>query len=118
MQATATGARLLAGALGEILVDQKKHHNAEDPYEWTNLADNPQYASTLNTFRAKLAARLPAPESAPARSAAEIWKDKCFKKYPKADTNRDGALSWPEYKAFKAKLDAVKPAKSRDSGRQ
>ena len=59
----------------------------------------------LESFRAKLDARLPEPGSAPQKSADEIWKDNFFKKYPKADTNEDGTLSWPEYKAYKAKLD-------------
>ena len=36
----------------------------------------------------------------------EAWKDKYFKIHPEADTNKDGKLSWPEYKEFKAKKDA------------
>lgn len=35
---------------------------------------------------------------------AEHWKDRFFKKYPQADTNKDGTLSWSEYKAHKATL--------------
>ena len=50
---------------------EELYHNAEDPYEWTNLAGNPQYASKLESFRAKLDARLPEPESGPAKSADE-----------------------------------------------
>ena len=38
-------------------------------------------------------------------SAAE-WKDTFFKTHPNADANGDGTLSWPEYKVYKAKLDA------------
>jgi hypothetical protein len=34
------------------------------------------------------------------------WKDKFFQQHPGADTNKDGILSGPEYKAFKEKLDA------------
>ncbi len=33
------------------------------------------------------------------------WKDNFFKLHPESDTNQDGALSWPEYKKFKAELD-------------
>jgi hypothetical protein len=87
---------------------EELYHNAEDPYEWTNLASNPQYASTLKSFRAKLAARLPDPASAPTKTADEIWKDDFFKQHPQADANQDGKLTWPEYKAYKTKLDARK----------
>lgn len=38
---------------------------------------------------------------APANSG-EAWKDEYFKKYPAADNNNDGALSWPEYRKHKA----------------
>jgi len=37
---------------------------------------------------------------APADSG-EVWKDKYFKKHPEADTNKDGTLTWPEYKKHK-----------------
>ncbi len=33
-------------------------------------------------------------------------------KHPGADANHDGGLSWPEYKAYKAKLDAEKARKA------
>jgi choline-sulfatase len=90
---------------------EELYHNAEDPYEWTNLAGSPEYVSTLKSFRAKLAARLPEADPGPAKSANEIWKDSFFRKYPKADANRDGTLSWPELKTHKAKLDTQKAAK-------
>jgi len=44
----------------------------------------------------------------PQKTDAEAWKDKFFKQHPDADTNKDGVLSWPEFKAYKAKLDAEK----------
>ncbi len=94
---------------------EELYHNAEDPCEWTNLAGNPKYASTLDSFRTKLDARLPGPESTPKKSADEIWKDRFFRKHPKADANQDGRLTWPEHKAYKSKLDAKK--KPRSSGR-
>jgi iduronate 2-sulfatase len=97
---------------------EELYHNAEDPYEWTNLASNPQYATKLESFRAKLKARLPERNPAPARSAGEAWKDYFFKKHPKADTNRDGTLSWPEYQAYKANLDATKASKIKTGGGQ
>jgi len=85
---------------------EELYHNAEDPYEWTNLASDPQYAAKLKSFRAKLATRLPKPESAPTESADEAWKDQFFRWHPDADTNQDGVLSWPEYRIHKAKVDA------------
>jgi len=42
---------------------------------------------------------------------AEAWKSKYFLKHPKADTNRDGKLTWPEYKSYRAKFDPVPTAK-------
>jgi iduronate 2-sulfatase len=85
---------------------EELYHNAEDPYEWTNLASDPRYASRLEIFRAKLVARLPKPDAGPKKTAGEIWKDRFFEKHPQADTNQDGTLTWPEYRAYKAKLDA------------
>ena len=35
------------------------------------------------------------------KGSGEKWKDSYFKKHPEADTNKDGKLSWPEYKAHK-----------------
>lgn len=32
-------------------------------------------------------------------SADEAWKDKYFKMFPEADTDKNGELSWPEFKA-------------------
>ena len=33
--------------------------------------------------------------------SAEAWKDKYFSRHPKADTNKDGKLTWQEYKAYR-----------------
>lgn len=41
-----------------------------------------------------------AKKPAPAGSG-EVWKDQYFKKHPEADTNQDGALTWPEYNKHK-----------------
>ena len=46
-----------------------------------------------------------------AKKSAKYWKDQFFKRYPEADTSKDGTLSWPEYKAAKAKLNAGKSGK-------
>ena len=66
--------------------------------------------------------RLPKPGNIPPQPAwhpkkpaspstdAETWKDKYFAKHPEADANKDGKLTWPEYKAYRAKFDP-EPAK-------
>jgi arylsulfatase A-like enzyme len=97
---------------GEELYD---HRN--DPYEWNNLASDPEYAAikaglveqleamvpeaTLQIQPEKTAATQPARE----KSADEKWKDQYFSWHPDADTNQDGELSWSEYKVHKKALD-------------
>lgn len=91
-----------------------------DPHEWKNLAGDAAHSETLSAFRAELATRVPAAGSAvPPQPAfqlktpvatkpdAEAWKDTYFKKHPNADANKDGELSWQEYKAYRAKFDPV-----------
>jgi len=104
---------------------EELYHTAVDPYEWDNLADKPEQAAQLTHFRARLKARLPKPGSIPPQPAwqpkkptnpktgVEAWKDKYFAKHPDADTNNDGKLTWPEYKAYRAEFDPV-PAKAAD----
>ena len=96
----------------------------EDPHEWTNLAGQPDHQETLISFRKQLATRVPSPGTAvPPQPAfkpkpqampkpagkpdGEAWKDTYFAKHPAADTNKDGALTWPEYHAYRAKHDPV-----------
>lgn len=104
---------------------EELYHTTHDPHEWHNLADQPEYASQLNGFRNRLQERLPKPGRIPPqpgwqpkdsnnpKADAEAWKDKYFAKHPQADANKDGKLTWPEYKAYRAKFDPVpvKPAK-------
>jgi arylsulfatase A-like enzyme len=93
---------------------EELYHLTEDRYEWTNLAPNPEYAATLTAYREKLVARLPKSQPGPTgtKTNADAWKDAFFKQHPEADANHDGILSWPEYKASKAKLDAGKREKA------
>jgi arylsulfatase A-like enzyme len=94
---------------------EELYHTAKDVHEWTNLAGSPEHADKLLAFRKQLMMRIvtagPAPVSAPAKSDAEAWKDQFFEWHPQADTNKDGVLSWPEYKVHKAKVDARKRRK-------
>jgi iduronate 2-sulfatase len=96
---------------------EELYHTAEDAHEWTNLAANSEHSSRLEGFRVELAARLPKPGIVPPQPTwkakevavtkdAEYWKNEFFKRHPVADTNKDGTLSWPEFKAHKAKVDA------------
>lgn len=101
---------------------EELYHVVEDPHEWTNLADDPARATQLKLFREQLAARLPKPGIVPPQPAwlpkktadpkggAEAWKDKFFDNHPEADSDADGKLSWPEFKAHKAQLDAAPSA--------
>jgi arylsulfatase A-like enzyme len=103
---------------------EELYSTREDSHEWTNLADHSAHAATLKAFRQQLSKRIPSPQSkvppqpafkpkpvAAKRPAAkedtETWKGKYFKMHPQADRNKDGKLTWPEYKAHKAALDAL-----------
>lgn len=91
----------------------------DDSHEWTNLASVPKHAKILSAFRDELSSRIPEagapvpvqPKFQPAKpatkSTAEDWKTTYFSKHPKADANKDGELSWPEYKAYRAEFDPV-----------
>ncbi len=103
---------------GEELYD---HRN--DPYEWTNLAANPEYAEIKTKLAKQLESMVPktTPKTEPKKKAAakstkgktedELWKDKYFGWHPDADTNKDGELTWAEYKAHKDALDEKKAEK-------
>lgn len=84
-----------------------------DPNEWNNLAPKPEYRSQLKEFGERLNRRISsaiAPAPLP-KLTNEEWKDQYFKKHPKADTNGDGKLSWPEYSAYRKAFDPPKKKK-------
>lgn len=100
--------------------DEELYHNSMDRYEWTNLAGKPEYAEVMAAFRKEIdrrvyqnfgAEKVPVPVMkvevvhAEAKDTGEAWKDKYFRKYPMADLDGDGVLSWPEYKKHKSTLD-------------
>jgi iduronate 2-sulfatase len=101
---------------------EELYHTVDDPYEWTNLADDPSQATQLTSFRERLAARLPLPGTVPPQPVwqpkqtadpklgAEAWKDRFFAKNPKADANEDGKLSWPELQAYRDRIESAKPS--------
>ena len=97
--------------------DQEElYETTNDPHEWHNLADKPEHAERLTHSRERLQARLPKPGSIPPQPAwkpkgsnnpeadAETWKDNYFAKHPEADANKDGKLTWPELKAYRARI--------------
>jgi arylsulfatase A-like enzyme len=92
---------------------EELYHTAQDPYEWTNLALSPEFEDQLDSCREKLLARIPKsrPGAASGKTPEEEWKDAYFKKHPEADANKDGELSWPEYKAYKSKVEGLQKPK-------
>ncbi|MDA7924766.1 hypothetical protein N9B60_05140, partial [Mariniblastus sp.] len=53
-------------------------------------------------------AQIPTPQSRDSgtKQNGEYWKNKYFERFPNADTNGDGSLSWKEHKAHKNKIEA------------
>ncbi len=96
---------------------EELYHTAVDGHEWDNLTDDPRYEDRLVDFRRRLAARLPEPGFVPPQAkpkqtakakpklSDQEWKDQYFAKHPQADANQDGALSWPELKAYRSSRD-------------
>jgi arylsulfatase A-like enzyme len=96
---------------------EELYHTVDDPYEWDNLADQPEHAQRLLAFRQRLQARLPQPgrippqppwqpkKSTSSQSDAEKWKDKYFAEHPAADANQDGILTWSELRSYREKFD-------------
>ena len=92
--------------------DEELYDHRSDLLEWDNLASNPEYAARLASFRKQLDQRITIRNSTSASPLAtskgassdggEKWKSIYFKKYPEADINKDGALTWPEFKQHKS----------------
>ena len=89
---------------------EELYDHANDPHEWNNLAGNPEFDKLKSQYKKAIFDQLPYNEEAmetvnikkePSKGGAEFWKDTYFKKYPQADANEDGTLSWPEFKKHK-----------------
>ena len=81
---------------------EELYHTAKDPHEWENLAHDSNHRKRLESYRNQLLAMIPSrPKPKPTKSDAELWKDSYFKKFPQADTNGDGTLTWPELQTHK-----------------
>ena len=92
--------------------DEELYDHRSDLLEWDNLASNPEYTARLASFRKQLDQRITIRASTSASPVAtskeassddgEKWKSIYFKKYPEADINKDGTLTWPEFKQHKS----------------
>jgi arylsulfatase A-like enzyme len=92
--------------------DEELYDHRSDLLEWDNLASNPEYTARLASFRKQLDQRITIRASTSASSVdtskeassddGEKWKSIYFKKYPEADINKDGMLTWPEFKQHKS----------------
>lgn len=103
---------------------EELYETTRDPHEWHNLAVKPEHSDRLVGFRQRLRSRLPSPGTIPPQpewkpkdsnnpaANPEAWKDKYFAKHPDADANKDGRLTWPEYKAYRARFDPKKHKKT------
>ena len=102
---------------------EELYHTSRDAHEWLNLADSPEHTAVKKKMNQQLSDHLatsvaptppPATQKANRKSTSpksddgEAWKDTFFNWHPKADANKDGTLSWAEYKTYKAALDAKK----------
>ena len=105
---------------------EELYNTTNDPHEWHNLVSKPEHTERIIGCRKRLLARLPSPEIIPPqpkwqpkesnnpKANAEVWKNKYFSKHPKADADKDGKLTWPEYKAYRAKFDIESAKKSKE----
>jgi len=92
--------------------DEELYDHRSDLLEWDNLASNPEYTARLASFRKQLDQRITIRASTSASPVAtskeassddgEKWKSIYFKKYPEADINKDGMLTWLEFKQHKS----------------
>ena len=92
--------------------DEELYDHRSDLLEWDNLASNPEYTARLASFRKQLDQRITiraSTSSSPVATSKEAssddgekWKSIYFKKYPEADINKDGMLTWPEFKQHKS----------------
>jgi arylsulfatase A-like enzyme len=90
--------------------EEELYDHRRDPNEWLNLASNPEYASVKSQLQGQMKqvltkAHAPSDNiqtsSKNEKESGEKWKGTYFKKHPKADTNKDGELSWPEFHQHK-----------------
>lgn len=99
---------------------EELYNHRNDPFEWNNLATNPEFCDIKAKLERQLDSMLPktTPKAEPVKAKPskgkttdEQWKDKYFGWHPDADTNKDDELSWSEYKVHKAAQDAKKGRK-------
>lgn len=88
--------------------NEELYDHQNDPHEWKNLALEVPFQSLKRKFKNAILKQLPSEEESlrayklaeqTRQAKVESWKNHYFKKHPEADTNNDGALSWPELQA-------------------
>jgi arylsulfatase A-like enzyme len=84
---------------------EELYDHSIDPYEWNNLADKKTYEKIKSKLKTKLFEQISKPVisiDSKTKKANEDWKNKYFKKHPEADINKDGNLTWQEYRKHRS----------------
>jgi arylsulfatase A-like enzyme len=92
--------------------DEELYNIKKDPYEWNNIAANPEMSSVIKEHQTMIESQVSEKlhqatvpqnnqQNQSSKTSAEDWKTKYFGKHPDADANKDGELSWPEFHAHK-----------------
>lgn len=82
--------------------------------EWNELNIDPVFEGLVQMTAGKgkaekaKAKKAGKAEPDPTKKDAEYWKAQFFKRFPEADADGNGDLSWPEYKAHKATVEEAK----------
>ena len=83
---------------------EELYHTVKDPHEWKNIAHDSTHRPQLESYRKELLAMIPSrPKPKPTVTDAELWKANYFRKFPQADANSDGKLTWPELQEHRKK---------------
>ena len=83
---------------------EELYQTVKDPHEWKNIAHDSTHRPQLESYRKELLAMIPSrPKPKPTVTDAELWKANYFRKFPQADANSDGKLTWPELQEHRKK---------------
>lgn len=72
---------------------------------WTKELVEPRFAGLKTAQKAQQDEASDAGKDS--NSDAEAQKARYFSKHPEADTNKDGKLTWPEYKVYRARFESA-----------
>ena len=82
--------------LGELIAPPRKVSPTDQPAPMKNQSTKMLLPAQTNT---------PLPKNSVTEQSGEYWKNKFFERFPNADTNGDGTLSWQEFKVHKKKIE-------------